>query len=1194
MKVTLMKILSFVCIFAIVFSAFCFPIDASESKNSISYDFTTLDKTKNITNQISPLGFTTSGVTIDFGDSSSSYYPALRIKNYAPLPLTAYDGSTNWANYTMETTLCVGKVTSTGATKTSPYSGIEFGVNASAKGFEWTVASVVENSCKARLYDRINGKVVSTVAIENVATDTPISMKVVLKDNIAECYINGTLYYTYTATEKIVGTVGLYSGATMTTYTNMSVSNIEVVESGEGGGEQGGEQGGETDDFVVPKPIDYSFSASQNLTTLGFSTSGVSSDFYDSSLRIRSSNACLRIATLENCYKWKNYTIESTFVVSGKNSSGKDFTDGSSNIYAGIEAACNNSGKGLSWTLAKMVSGECTARLYDYRNSVQLALISIENIDFDKPVTFKISLQEDTGYFYINNVLYFTYKDKSVLAGSVGLKNGSTMTLFKNVKISASNVKESVTYQDGDIMFKDDFSSDNWADNWFCDGNIQLDSVKKNLYSNGTGSIFAKSEQNAFEWSEYRTQCDVVLTGLNAQGNLITDSDGEYFAGIAVGTTTGLKGFELRIVYENGEFLATIFDSVSNRVLGEKVKLTGIEFNKSVKLELKTYAGRLIASVNDEEVINVKSSLLLSGTSGIVSGGGRCLFDNFTIYKYCPPQKEQGVVELINSNFNNMQEGSSALLSSEGWKVNSGKFVIKKDAAYCDATADAAAYSTEEMRDGMIEADISIDSPGETLLTATAKKTDYNGNLRAKLFNAGDLMEIRTRFAVTKNFDAENQPKYTAVLQTVIYNYSDWSDHKPKVYNSAALSDFDFGKSYHVCVKTIGNYIAVYLDQGVVFERSFADNSAMPDTVGRFGVFVTKSGPTVSYDNIRIVKYNAKSLTFDESSKSKASTDSYSEADNAGVFSRNRYYPGEFVKLSIFEKSGYVVDEGKLYYTYSGNTVPISAKDNDWLYGFYMPESDAVIHVDLKKTSKTNSESGLWFSDKFDKESLMVERGWSDDSLIKNGRLVLDSDVIPQTYLTGINGSSKWSDYVLESYISLDSVKVTGNNGVASISIRSNGPNDGYEFGEIIERGKSKGYFRLYDRTHSTLLAKTAPGTAVLGKTYRLTVIAKGNNITCYVNDEKTFDINGTDVNEGTIGLRAIGSASSFDNVSVRTIDSYWLLKKEEANSRSPLTGDVNSKCVVFIILNIITFLGFVLTFPLKNAYRPKRYKHSR
>lgn len=228
------------------------------------------------------------------------------------------------------------------------------------------------------------------------------------------------------------------------------------------------------------------------------------------------------------------------------------------------------------------------------------------------------------------------------------------------------------------------------------------------------------------------------------------------------------------------------------------------------------------------------------------------------------------------------------------------------------------------------------------------------------------------------------------------------------------------------------------------------------------------------------------------------------------------------------------------------------------------------------------TQQQIWFTDTFESESVMTERGWDKDGTIQNGELILNNKY-PTAFLKQIEGSNTWTDYTAQAHITVvdsDEISPVGNS-VSALIVRSISDATGYEFGVSIQVSNDKGGFRLYNRTTSELLASTTEVVAERGKTYQLTAVVEGNRIRCYVDGQMVFDVTDTKNSNptGYVGLRTVGYSGAYDNIVVRKVtdaDRKGIFSNSTATS--PVTGDYAMPMYIPVIamvtaLTVVVFI---------------------
>lgn len=229
-----------------------------------------------------------------------------------------------------------------------------------------------------------------------------------------------------------------------------------------------------------------------------------------------------------------------------------------------------------------------------------------------------------------------------------------------------------------------------------------------------------------------------------------------------------------------------------------------------------------------------------------------------------------------------------------------------------------------------------------------------------------------------------------------------------------------------------------------------------------------------------------------------------------------------------------------------------------------LPEEDAPVQ-DVSKQQ-------VWFTDTFEAETTMAERGWDIDGTIQTGELVL-THKNATAFLTQIPGSANWADYTAQANVTLvDSDEISSvNNSVSALIVRSTSGETGYEFGVLIKASDDKGGFRLYNRTTGEALASTTDVIAERGKNYQLTAVVEGNRIRCFVDGQMVFDVtdNANSNPTGYVGLRTVGYSGAYDNIIVRKITDADRKGVISGTATSPTTGDYAMSMYIPIVLMV-------------------------
>lgn len=221
--------------------------------------------------------------------------------------------------------------------------------------------------------------------------------------------------------------------------------------------------------------------------------------------------------------------------------------------------------------------------------------------------------------------------------------------------------------------------------------------------------------------------------------------------------------------------------------------------------------------------------------------------------------------------------------------------------------------------------------------------------------------------------------------------------------------------------------------------------------------------------------------------------------------------------------------------------------------------------------TKKYAPGEVWFSDDFETEGFLTERGWhTDDTKIEDGKLRLGKGGWVNGILE-IPGSDEWDNYVLEADMLIPAIpKEDGSAGACmAIVARASTYSNGYEFG-LIGNGQKLTY-RLLDRaypdpanpgkTSAKALATTGVGSVTQGETVHLRMAVVGNRIRCWVNGGLVFDITDEHYKKGSVRFVGNGYAAYIDNVKVTgyiaSMEADWI--KQAENQKSPKTGDAQA-----------------------------------
>ena len=161
-------------------------------------------------------------------------------------------------------------------------------------------------------------------------------------------------------------------------------------------------------------------------------------------------------------------------------------------------------------------------------------------------------------------------------------------------------------------------------------------------------------------------------------------------------------------------------------------------------------------------------------------------------------------------------------------------------------------------------------------------------------------------------------------------------------------------------------------------------------------------------------------------------------------------------------------------------------------------------------------------------------------------------------YLTGVEESNTWTDYVYEADVTLTDAPIGTQIWKVATIVGAVQDSKGYEF-SLCYNGSKFGV-RLFDRINgNTLVGEGAssadgyePCTYAFNETVRLKMVVSGNVIQCYLNDELMINYVATDANtvfSGTVGLIASGNAAKFDNIIVSSAADYYPLAQYRSDA---------------------------------------------
>ena len=1097
----------------------------------------------------------------------------------------------NWDSYVYETKMTIA--TKNASNAVNGYFGIQFGVNSSGKGMEYGIhytynpATPATQSFTYRVYDRINAKFIineTSLQGKGLAMDQKMTLKVAVDGNTFTVYLNGTALATKTLDYTFGGTIGTLMSAN-TVY--LLFDDLKVTKEAE-------EQADPDEPIPNSKTLLFdSFNQSNGdfIPEANTWTKAGSVEYLDGKLHCRSNASIYYVAPI--AFNWKNYSFTTQMTITDKNISDSDWTATDGTVFSGMvigaQPKTDSSGyTGYEFTV--IYDGEkFTARLYDRTHGKLLCpATALTGLALNIPITLKAECYESKILCYVNDAEVFTYSvtDSSTLLGTVGLLGGSARTKFNYAHVvqeaaltpPAPTVDPDEPVPVTNTLFFDSFNAANGtfnpdADVWVKAGSVEY--LDGKLHCRSNANLYHSAAQ-ALDWKNYSVTTQMRITDQNTKGNAWTIADGTVFSGLVAGVNSEHKGYEFTVIYDGAKFTTRLYDRIHSTLLCPETELSGVALNRPAVLRMDVFEDMILCYINGEEVLScvLPGTASLSGTVGLLGGSARTKFNYIHVVQLKPQSgsgtAEGDIVTLIEQDFDSNADGDKPIKLLAGWRQTNNDALVRGGRLHITKTANL--YARNNFTDGYVSADIILERPSAALTAATAEKTVFPIWLTAR--NTQDMHEFRARFALTKKANGT----YSAQVQIVVYSNTDYG-RIPQVY-SYPVQDFAFGNRYNLKLICLGNYFAVEFDGATLYEGACDNSHALFERSGAFGFSTLADTAEVGLDNVKIVKYLAKRVTVHPECVSTVSLYSYNDltSNSAARYQRSAFYTGEHVVIQLLPAQGYVADPASVKYITASGEKQIVDHESATVYGFFMPPENAVVYAAFIKGGTAGG--GIYFTDDFDGEDTMIDRGWSNNHRIHLGRLYLNpNENSPHVYLTGLSGSNKWTDYVLQAEVCVTDAdpNSTGNVDVSSVSVRTSGYANGYEFGIQIPKQAQKGNFRLYNRKTGTMLAQSKGNTAERNKNYALKIMVEGNRMKCFVDGKLLFDVVDKQNSNpfGTIGLRSLGGGGSYDNVVVRQITAADRSDIPVVDvPKSPLTDAVSLRMQLLLALAILSFSG--------------------
>ena len=236
------------------------------------------------------------------------------------------------------------------------------------------------------------------------------------------------------------------------------------------------------------------------------------------------------------------------------------------------------------------------------------------------------------------------------------------------------------------------------------------------------------------------------------------------------------------------------------------------------------------------------------------------------------------------------------------------------------------------------------------------------------------------------------------------------------------------------------------------------------------------------------------------------------------------------------------VDSTDPYLTgYTGVRAPGSATNLSSIYDNYAVreyEEPTVVYPD-----------GYFYYNDFESPRNLMKDGWNHDGTKENGVYVLAGGAA--NYLRDLEGSSEWTDYVVEADV------MTNGDGsedqFASIIGRSTDTTkSGYEY-RLTQKASGETYVVLYKRGASggkiNKLEHKFNVSVIPGEMNHLKLVLNGATITCYFNGMKLMEVVDSDPYlTGYAGVRSPSGTvtGSYDNFAVREIRDTDIVTEEQ------------------------------------------------
>ena len=309
------------------------------------------------------------------------------------------------------------------------------------------------------------------------------------------------------------------------------------------------------------------------------------------------------------------------------------------------------------------------------------------------------------------------------------------------------------------------------------------------------------------------------------------------------------------------------------------------------------------------------------------------------------------------NNFDSYIEDSTPITTANGWKTDSSGIVIKNYRAY--VAGDGNGFAATDFADGYVEADINLAAASAVLAGSAKTITVNSAALSAK--NTGADQEVRAQFQVTKIVAEGIDDSFTAKIQLVVNSTADYGSGNSKIF-SYDLENFAFGKTYHVKLSCIGNYIVLELDGQEVFQKAVPAGNSLAVQSGSFGFYNTDGSVEAAFDNVKIVKNTVSEVTVADICSDSVAVQGYMDVEGDSINQRNKYVVNSFVAVTVTPQTDKQLKAGSLSYLTTTNSTEIFAKPDDVPAGvgtgnefvFSIPADPAEITAEFIDTNVTD------------------------------------------------------------------------------------------------------------------------------------------------------------------------------------------------------------------------------------------------